>query len=116
MSIVPENELLRIKSAIEGRYTPIVSIPSPFQSPANGTSPAMPKKKLRSAAGEELLTLGLLVKSHCPVEGRKTPGVSMPSPFQSPTTARSPDCPKLIVIVVITVVGMNGQSGQGCTS
>src|SRR6266404_55434 len=98
----PEFELRRKKVLMEGRNTPMVSIPSPSQSPASGRSPADPKVKTgTSAAGEELFTFLLLVKNHWLVEGRNTPIVSMPSPSQSPTTARSPLRPKLMVIVVV---------------
>src|SRR6266568_9105566 len=90
----------------------MVSIPSPFQSPATGLSPACPKVKLKSMGGDELFVLGLFVKSHCPVDGRKMPTVSIPSPFQSPTTGRSPACPKFTVMVVITIVGTGTQAKQ----
>src|SRR5215204_5793740 len=39
---------------VAGRKTPIVSVPSPFQSPTTGTSPATPNWKVSSGGPGEL--------------------------------------------------------------
>jgi hypothetical protein len=47
---------------VDGRYRPGVSTPVPYQSPRNGTSPGIPKKKLSSAP-----------RFHSPVAGSTNP-------------------------------------------
>src|SRR5262245_29189590 len=61
---------VRIHSLVDGLNTPMVSMPSPFQSPATGMSPACPKVRVINDA----LDLEFCLNKNCPVEGRKTPG------------------------------------------
>src|SRR2546423_8094664 len=84
---------------VVGRNTPTSSLPSLFQSPATGKSPACPKLKLIVVMivvgghnGQSFVVTGWRSRNW-PL--RNTPTSSVPSPFQSPATGRSPACPKV---------------------
>jgi hypothetical protein len=64
--------LIRARKNVPLRKNPISVLPSPFQSPVTGRSPAWPKVNVRSGAPVVLEFLS----SHWPVEGRNTPIVS----------------------------------------
>src|SRR5262245_14974652 len=79
-----------------GSKAPTVVTPSPFQSPTAGIQPAAPYANgVMSGAPGLLLLRSNQVSTPVVVLGRATPMVVMPSPFQSPTTGRSPGCPYL---------------------
>ena len=61
--------------------TPIPVLPSPFQSPATGKSPGIPKVIVMS--GENVLLVAL-ERVNVAVFGSKIPRVSLLSPSQSP--------------------------------
>src|SRR6516162_5869991 len=79
-----------------GSNMPTVVTPAPFQSPTTGTQSGAPYWNSGMSGGPALL---LLRRYQVPAgwpkrsKGSKTPTVSMPSPFQSPTTGMSPGHP-----------------------
>src|SRR4051812_41384035 len=73
-----------IQVPVSWSYTPTLVVPSPFQSPVTGNAPGRPNVKTWSAGPE--------VPSRRPqgaVWGSKAPAETLPSPSQSPDTARS---------------------------
>ena len=69
---------------VAGLYKPMVSLPSPFQSPTSGMSPLLagPNTKVVSAKPPA----SLLLRKNIEVVGLYKPMVSVPSPFQSPVS------------------------------
>ncbi len=97
MSAVPGLLLLRRyqvaagwPNRARGSKTPIVSMPSPFQSPTTGMSPGAPYWNGGMSGAPGLL---LFFRYQVIVDGSTTPMVSTPSPFQSPTTLIQPGPP-----------------------
>src|SRR5262245_54744682 len=74
-----------------GSKAPMVSTPSPSQSPTTGTQPGAPdwKGAISGAPGPLLF-----FRYQVAVAGSKAPMVSRPSPSQSPTSAIQPGAPK----------------------
>src|SRR5437588_572230 len=89
MSAIPPVLLfLRKNAAPAGLYNPIVSMWSPFQSPASGMNPipAGPNVKVISATPPVFEFL----RKNDAVAGSYRPIVSTPSPFQSPVIGMRP--------------------------
>src|SRR5688500_19346914 len=81
----------RNHSPVDGRKTPILVLPVPFQSPATGISPGTPKDATqRSFLHLFHLRLPLRSRNHSPVLGRKNPNCVVPRSVQSPPTGTSP--------------------------
>src|SRR5258705_508809 len=79
------------------RQMPMVSLPSPFQSPHNGMSKPPPNENERMPPAPNWS-----VMYQTPL--RKMPGVSTPSPFQSHASTRSPKLPRLNCASAMPVV------------
>src|SRR5262245_5521461 len=73
-----------------GSYSPMVSRPSPFQSPATGFHPTAPYANGATSGAPGLL---VFFTYQVAVDGLNTPMVSFRSPSQSPTTGTHPAPP-----------------------
>src|SRR5436305_944642 len=89
MSGPPEPFALRkYQVIVVGSTTPIVVVPSPFQSPVTGIHPGAPNVNGATSGPPEPFALR---KYQVIMAGSTTPIVVVPSPFQSPVTgARAP--------------------------
>src|SRR3954468_11382893 len=81
-----DEELRRKKADVDGSYTPIESVPSPFQSPVTGTAFGPAYWTVTSAGPGEFE----FRRNHAAVDGRKMPGVSRsPAAPAAPRRRRS---------------------------
>src|SRR5262249_55614316 len=79
-----------------GRTTPILALPSPFQSPTTNLSPLRPKLVTVSPASKTPSPLVSRLNTGTPLlPGRTTPILVVPLPFQSPTRNVSVFRPKV---------------------
>src|SRR5439155_17284696 len=96
---VPSNDVFPFASSTQknpARNTPTLLLPSPFQSPATGTSPGIPPKANAWSPPARLTSSKVPLPFVSRIQkkpSRNKPSLERPSPFQSPTTGTSPLTP-----------------------